>query len=123
MSCHNNVNQIYGKGFLGFHTGFTVWGGGGGGERIFSEIFPEVYNLAKILLALPVGTATIERSFSHMKMIKTRLRNRLSDENLTHLMRIAIEDPDLSEVNLNEILDIFKEKICALDCNWYIILL
>ncbi len=58
-----------------------------------------------------------------MKMMKTRLRNRLSDENLTHLMRIAIEGPDLSEVNLNEILDIFKEKICALDCNWYIILL
>ncbi len=76
----------------------------------YSEIFPEVYNLAKILLALPIGTATIERSFSHMKMIKTRLRNRLSDENLTHLMRIAIEGPDLSEVNFNEILDIFKEK-------------
>ncbi len=62
------------------------------------------------LLALPVGTATVERSFSHMKMIKTRLRNHLSDENLTHLMRIAIEGPDLSEVNFNEILDIFKEK-------------
>ncbi len=81
-----------------------------GGGRIFSEIFPEVDNLAKILLALPVGTATVERSFSHMKMIETRLRNRLSDENLTHLMRIAIEGPDLSEVNLNEILNIFKEK-------------
>ncbi len=66
-------------------------------------------NLAKHLLALPVGTATVERSFSHMKMIKTRLRNHLSDENLTHLMRIAIEGPDLSEVNFNEILDIFKE--------------
>ncbi len=76
----------------------------------YSEIFPEVYNLAKILLALPVGTATVERSFSNMKMIKSRLRNRLSDENLTHLMRIAIEGPDLSEVNFNEILDIFKEK-------------
>ncbi len=89
----------------GFHTGFSVWGG-----RIFSEIFPEVYNLAKILLALPFGTATVERSFSHMKMIKTWLRNHLSDENLTHLMRIAIEGPDLSEVNLNEILAFFKEK-------------
>ncbi len=62
--------------------------------------------------------------FSHMKMIKTRLRNRLSDENLTHLMRIAIEGSDLSEVNFNEILDIFNgKKIGALDCNWYIILL
>ena len=45
-----------------------------------------------------------------MKMIKTRLRNRLSDENLTHLMRIAIEGPDMKEVDFNEILDIFKEK-------------
>ena len=36
--------------------------------------------------------------------------NRLSDKNLTHLMRNAIEGPDLNEVNFNEILDIFKEK-------------
>ena len=36
--------------------------------------------------------------------------NRLSDENLTHLMRIAMEGPDLNEVNINEILDIFKEN-------------
>ncbi len=49
-----------------------------------------------------------------MKMIKTRLRNHLSDENLTHLMRIAIEGPDLSEVNFNEILDIFKETVIGI---------
>ena len=49
--------------------------------------------------------------------------NRLSDENLTHLMINAIEGPDLNEVNFNEILDIFKEKIGASDGNWYIILL
>ena len=36
--------------------------------------------------------------------------NRLSDENLTHFMRIAMEGPDLNEVNFNGILDIFKEK-------------
>ena len=36
--------------------------------------------------------------------------NRLSDESLTHLMRNAIEGPDLNEVNFNEILNIFKEK-------------
>ena len=32
--------------------------------------------------------------------------NRLSNENLTHLMRNAIVGPDLNEVNFNEILDI-----------------
>ena len=36
--------------------------------------------------------------------------NRLSDENLTHLMRNVIEGPDLNEVNFNDILYIIKEK-------------
>ena len=40
-------------------------------------------------------TATVERSFSQMKQIKTRLRSRLSDLNLPRLMRIAIEGPEL----------------------------
>jgi len=30
-----------------------------------------------------------------MKMIKTRLRNRIGDSNLNHLMFIAIESPDV----------------------------
>ena len=47
--------------------------------------------------ALPVGTATVERSFSQMKLIKTRLRSRLSDSNLEHLMKISIEDPPLTD--------------------------
>ena len=38
-----------------------------------------------------------------MKMIKTRLRNRLGDLNLSRIMRIAIEAPDLKNVNFEEI--------------------
>ena len=45
-----------------------------------------------------------------MKLIKTRLRNRLSDINLARLIRIAIEGPELTSVNFDEVLDIFKEK-------------
>ncbi len=95
MQQNEHIEHLMDDNFLdytGFHTGFSVCGG-----RIFSEIFPEYYNLTKILLALPVGTASVERLFSHIKMIK-------------HLMRIAIEGPDLSEVNFNKILDIFKEN-------------
>ena len=36
-----------------------------------------------------------------MKMIETRLRNRLSDANLQHLMRVAIEGPELKDVDFN----------------------
>ena len=70
--------------------------------------FPETFKLIQILLTFTVGTATVERSFSQMKMIKTRLRNRLADCSLSRLMRIAIEGPELQSVNFNVILAIFN---------------
>ena len=76
----------------------------------YTDIFPELFKLLDILLALPVGTATVERSFSQMKLVKSRLRNRINDINLSRLMRIAIEGPELSSVDFSEVLDIFKEK-------------
>ena len=54
------------------------------------HIFPEMFKLINIMLTLPVGTATVERSFSQMKMIKTRLLNSLNDTNLKRLMRTAM---------------------------------
>ena len=76
----------------------------------YTDIFPEIFKLLNILLTLPVGTATVERSFSQMKLIKTRLRSRISDVNLARLMRITIEGPELTSIDFNEILDVFKEK-------------
>ena len=62
------------------------------------------------MMALPVVTASVERSFIQMKLIKTRLRSCLSQSNLEHLMKIAIEGPQLTDVDFDEILHIFKEK-------------
>ena len=39
------------------------------------ETYPLVYLLVKLVLTLPVATATVERSFSAMKYIKNKLRN------------------------------------------------
>ena len=62
-------------------------------------------------LTIPVSTASVERSFSQMKLIKTRLRNSLSKGTLPQLMRIAIESPEkLTEDQLQEILDIWNKK-------------
>ena len=44
-----------------------------------------------------------------MKMVKTRLLNRISDVNLPKLMHIAIESPHLSITDFQEILEVFKE--------------
>nr|XP_009797909.1 PREDICTED: zinc finger MYM-type protein 1-like [Nicotiana sylvestris]XP_009797910.1 PREDICTED: zinc finger MYM-type protein 1-like [Nicotiana sylvestris]XP_009797911.1 PREDICTED: zinc finger MYM-type protein 1-like [Nicotiana sylvestris]XP_009797913.1 PREDICTED: zinc finger MYM-type protein 1-like [Nicotiana sylvestris]XP_009797914.1 PREDICTED: zinc finger MYM-type protein 1-like [Nicotiana sylvestris]XP_009797915.1 PREDICTED: zinc finger MYM-type protein 1-like [Nicotiana sylvestris]XP_00 len=39
-----------------------------------------VFRLVKFALLLPVATATVERTFSAMKLIKSELRNRMNDE-------------------------------------------
>lgn len=78
--------------------------------EVYQGIFPQTFNLVNILQAMPVGTATVERSFSQMKMVKTRLRNRLNDSNLSQLLRIAVEGPNLSNVPFEEILEVFKES-------------
>ena len=43
-----------------------------------------------------------------MKLVKTPLRSRINDINLARLMRIAIEGPELSIVDFNEVMDVFK---------------
>jgi hypothetical protein len=42
-------------------------------------VFPLVYRIIELALLLPVATATVERAFSAMKIIKTELRNKLTD--------------------------------------------
>jgi hAT family C-terminal dimerisation region len=42
--------------------------------------FPLVYRLIELALILPVATATVERAFSAMNIIKTELRNKMGDE-------------------------------------------
>ena len=64
------------------------------------------------VVTLPVATATVEHSFSQMKIVKRRLSSRLNDVNLARLMQIAIEGPQLTTTEFNEILDILKETNC-----------
>lgn len=64
-------------------------------NEMLIAMFPNISTLAKICLAIPVGTASVERSFSQMKLIiKTRLRNRIGQSSLSYLMKSAIETPD-----------------------------
>ncbi|XP_052110287.1 uncharacterized protein LOC107466193 [Arachis duranensis] len=51
-----------------------------------SNIYPLIDRLIRLVLTLPVTTATIERAFSAMKIIKTRLRNKMEDEFLADCM-------------------------------------
>ena len=73
--------------------------------------FPNLANLASIALVLPVTTATVERSFSDMKLVKTRLRSRMGEDTLEHAMRVCIEGPDtLCDKDLESIVNHWKEQ-------------
>ncbi len=67
--------------------------------------------LASLCVILPVTTATVERSFSDMKFVKTRLRSRLSEETLDQAMRVRIEGPEkLSYRELETIVEHWKNQ-------------
>jgi hypothetical protein len=42
-------------------------------------VFEMVFLLLKLILLLPVATASVERAFSVMSLVKTKLRNKMGD--------------------------------------------
>jgi len=58
-------------------------------------VFPNLYILLKIAITLPVTSVSTERSFSKLKLIKTKLRTTMSKDRLESLMKITCE-PDIN---------------------------
>ena len=74
-------------------------------------MFPNLVKLLQIYQIIPLTTATAERSFSTLKLVKSNLRNRLKEDTLDWCMRIAIEGPDsLSDEDVITVIRIWKEK-------------
>ena len=61
-------------------------------------MFPAFSSAIYKLLLLPVGTATVERSFSTMNRILDSRRCRLLPEHTCQLMQLAIEGPRIPDV-------------------------
>ncbi|CAI6376013.1 unnamed protein product [Macrosiphum euphorbiae] len=72
------------------------------------EIFPTVHQLLKILITLPVTTASSERSFSSLRRLKTYLRNTTGENRLNGLAVMNIHR-DLV-VTTDEIIDTLALK-------------
>lgn len=72
------------------------------------EIFPTVHKLLKILITLPVTTASSERSFSSLRRLKTYLRNTTGENRLNGLAVMNIHR-DLV-VTTDEIIDTLALK-------------
>jgi hypothetical protein len=72
------------------------------------KTFPLVYRLIELTLILPVGTASVERIFSAMKIIKTDLRNKISDDWLSDLMVCYTEKEIFKSIDDETIMQYFQ---------------
>ncbi|XP_061943830.1 uncharacterized protein LOC133668101 [Populus nigra] len=71
-------------------------------------IFPLVYMLIKLSLLLPVATATVERVFSAMHIIKSRLRNRMGDKWMNDSLVVYIEKDIFDKIDNEAIMKRFR---------------
>ena len=72
-----------------------------------SKIYFLIDRLIRLVLTLSVSTATTERAFSAMKLLKTRFRNRMEDEFLADNMIVYIEKEIAGNFNIEMIMDEF----------------
>ena len=71
--------------------------------------YPLVYRLIELTLILPVATATVERIFSAMSIVKTDLRNKIGDEWLNDLMICYIEKEIFRSIKNDKIIKRFED--------------
>jgi hypothetical protein len=73
-------------------------------------MFPRVYRIIELGLLLPMVTASVERVFSVMKIINTKLRNKMADAWLNDLMVCYIERGLFKGLGLAEIKKEYQKK-------------
>lgn len=72
--------------------------------------FSEIITACNIFLTIPISVASAERSFSKLKLIKNYLRNTMSQERLSSLAIISIENDVARTLNIENIVTTFAES-------------
>ena len=73
-------------------------------------LYDMVYLLLKLVLLLPVATASVERVFSAMALVKTKKRNKLGDGLLDDCLQTFIERDIFFEVDEDDIIESFMSS-------------
>ncbi|CAI8593708.1 unnamed protein product [Vicia faba] len=73
-------------------------------------VFPLVYKLIELTLILSVSTASVERAFSAMKIIKSKLRNKINDVWFNDLMICYTEREIFKSLDDIDIIRTFTAK-------------
>lgn len=79
-------------------------------KKKYNTLYPNVEKALRIFLTLPVTTASCERSFSKLKLIKNYLRSCMEQGKLSNVAIISIEHAIACAVNFDDIIDKFASK-------------
>ena len=71
-------------------------------------VYPLVYLLVRLALLLPIATATVERVFSVMKLVKNQLRNRMCYSWLNDCLNTYMERDIFDSINNEKILQFYQ---------------
>lgn len=71
------------------------------------QLFPHVEQLLRLLLVLPVSSASSERSFSSLRRLKTWLRATMTQQRLNHIAVLHTHQEELDALDTSSILSEF----------------
>ena len=77
-------------------------------KKAEAKCLPAVATLLRIFGTLPVTIATAERSFSHLRRLKTYLRATMGEERLTSLALIHAHKD--CNIDINSVIDAFRDS-------------
>ena len=72
-----------------------------------STVYQLIDRLIRLILTLHVSTTTTKRALSAMKIVKTRLRNRMEDDFLANYLIVYIEKEIAERFPIDMIIDDF----------------
>lgn len=78
------------------------------GKNLISNLYPQLFELVKIVATLPATVASCERAHSKVKIVNNYLRASMSDERLESLVQISIERDVADKIELKTLVDTFK---------------
>jgi hypothetical protein len=73
------------------------------------EQYFAVYKLLKLVLVLPVATASVERVFSLMNYVKNKLRNKMGDQYLNNCLVTFIEREFFNQVKDEDVINLLQK--------------
>lgn len=76
----------------------------------YNDVFFELFRLCKIAVVLPVSSASCERTFSALRIIKNYLRSTMTEERLSNLSILSIESKRTKALDLDKFVRRFAHQ-------------